>query len=147
MVDFITFWSRNGYFKANIWYQCWYRSFLEKYQYQYRYRILDMDSIGISIGIESLDLESISISIGIEFLTLDSISIVSVSKKLVSKASASSSISGWFWTFTVQTHHMLRGGRARFGPLVAYRCIYRLFTKVCLWRFHIGLAHVLNSLL
>ena len=46
-----------------------------------------MDSIGISIGIESLDLESISISIGIEFLTLDSISIVSVSKKLVSKVS------------------------------------------------------------
>ena len=46
-----------------------------------------MDSIGISIGIESLDLESISISIGIEFLTPDSISIVSVSKKLVSKVS------------------------------------------------------------
>ena len=92
MVDFITFWSRNGYFKANIWYQCWYRSFLEKYQYQYqyRYRILDIDSIGISIGIESLDLESISISIGIEFLTPDSISIVSISKKLVSKASARS---------------------------------------------------------
>ena len=87
MVDFITFWSRNGYFKANIWYQCWYRSFLEKYQYQYRYRILDIDSIGISIGIESLELESISISIGIEFLTPVSISIISVSKKLVSKAS------------------------------------------------------------
>ena len=86
MVDFITFWSRNGYFKANIWYQCWYRSFLEKYQY--RYRILDIDSIGISIGIESLELESISISIGIEFLTPVSISIISVSKKLVSKASA-----------------------------------------------------------
>ena len=46
-----------------------------------------MDSIGISIGIESLDLESISISIGIEFLTLDSISIVSASKKLVSQVS------------------------------------------------------------
>ena len=44
-----------------------------------------MDSIGISIGIESLDLESISISI--EFLTLHSISIVSVSEKVVSKTS------------------------------------------------------------
>ena len=48
---------------------------------------MDIDSIGISIGIESLDLESISISIGIEILTLDSISIVSVSKKMVSKVS------------------------------------------------------------
>ena len=87
MENFIAFWSRDGYFEQKFWYQCWYRSFLEKYQYQYRYQILDIDSIGISIGIESLDLESISISIGIEFLTLDSISIVSVSKKLVSKAS------------------------------------------------------------
>ena len=104
MVDFITFWSRNGYFKANIWYQCWYRSFLEKYQYQYRYRILDMDSIGISIGIESLDLESISISIGIEFLTLDSISIVSVSKKVVSKTSASNSTIPFYFDAQIPPH-------------------------------------------
>ena len=68
MVDFIAFWSRDGYFKQKFGTNA--GIFLEKY----RSWILDIDIISISI--ESLDLESISI--GIEFLTLHSI--VSVSK-------------------------------------------------------------------
>ena len=73
---------------SKFWYQIGYQSISWKYQYQYRYRNFIADKYQYQYWYLNFITEKYQYRIGIEYPYLHGISIVSVSKKVVSKTSA-----------------------------------------------------------